>query len=236
MDTPGLVKITDVVNSYINETGESTDNFFRYLQIVIEGLTSLNIKNTIGFKVYFTSVNSNNIIHFPSDMIKYSRIGILKDGLIYTLTKTNNLALPNGDICGVEVVADDNLNTLFLPSQLNYAQGGGYNLAAYRIDDLGRRIIFKGSLTGETVVIEYKSSGVNLSGETYIPVIIIPVLKEYLNLTITKRNKNASLGEKQQANLYFINARNDYVKTKHAFNMTEFLDAIYSGYSQGVKR
>lgn len=236
MDTPGLVKVTEIVESYLNELGENTDNFMRYLQIAIEGITQLSTKNTYGVKAYFTSVSSNNIIHLPSDYITYNRIGLVRNGLIYTLTKNKDISLSDGDIAGVEVVSDENLNTLYIPSALNYAEHGAYNFATYRIDEKGRRIIFRGNLTGETIVIEYKSSGINLMGDTYVPVTMVPVAKEYLNMTITKRNKNISQAEKQASKIDFINAKNDYIKAKHTFSVDDFMDAVYSGYSQGTKR
>lgn len=235
MDTPGLVKLTDVVHSYLNETDQDVDSFFRYLQIVVEGLTSLNVKTSYGAKMYFTTP-VNNIVYFPADCIMISMIGILVDGTIYSLTNDRNMALPDGDICGVEVLSDTNTNALMMPTTLNYAKGGGYNFVTYNIDKLNRRIIFQGNLADYQVVVVYKTSGVNLSGETYIPVNVVPVLKEYLNWTLTKRNPNAPSVAKRDAKIEYINARNDYVKQMHPFSVNDFLDAIYSGYGQGVKR
>jgi hypothetical protein len=236
VDSNAQIKLGDVVHSYLNENGEAIDNFFRYLQIVIEGLTQLNVKTSYGVKVYFTEVNSVNIVDYPADLIQISRIGVVKEGVIWSLTQNDSIALPNGDVCGVEVVSDVNLSERHIPTSLNYAKGGGYNFADYRIDHLNRRIVFIGALTNETIVIEYKSSGISMDGDTFLPVSLLPVLKEYLNWTLTKRNKQAPQAEKQRARIDYINARNDYVKTKHAFSMDDLLDAVYSGIGQGVKR
>jgi len=236
MDSSGQIKISDVVHSYMNENGEPIDQFYRYLQIVIEGLTQLNVKTSYGVRVYFTTVNDINVVEFPADLVKLTRVGILQDGMIWTLTKNDEIALPNGEICGVEVLVDDNLKDNPLPTSLNYAKGGSYNVADYRIDNLNRRIIFKGRLRSETIVLEYKSSGVNMDGDTYLPITTLPVLKEYLNWTLTKRRKDAPQSEKQRARIDYVNAKKDYVKSRHPFNLDDVLDAIYSGIGQGVKR
>lgn len=236
MDSSGQIKVHDIVHSYMNENAEPIDQFFRYLQIVIEGLTQLNIKTSYGIKVFFTSVNDINVVHFPSDLISLSRVGILYNGTIWPLTKNDMISLPDGDICGVEVVSDVNLNERAIPTSLNYAKGGAYNIGDYKIDHRDRRIIFKGNLRDETIILEYKSSGVSLDGETYLPISLLPVLKEYLHWTLIKRKKDVPNVEKQRAKIDYINARNDFVKAKHSFSLADVLDAIYSGIGQGVKR
>ena len=75
-----------------------------------------------------------------------------------------------------------------------------------------------------------------MSGETFIPVLLVPVLKSYLNHTLTKRDKRASAVAKQEAKFEWHNARRRYIKIKNPFNRFDVMDAINSGYSQGVKR
>jgi hypothetical protein len=234
MDSPAIVKISNVVMSYLNEIGQGTDDFFRLLQIVTEGLsTELNVTHAYSIKAYFTTVSSVNTVDFPSDLIKLSRVGILIDGLVYTLTKNNNIALNQGDICGVEMVADENLDAQRMPTTLNYARGGGFNIASYTVND--RTVIFKGSLADQTIVLEYKSSGINMSGETFIPTLLIPPLKEYLNWRLTKADKSASQLSKFEAKKEFYRVKREYIKRKNPFNMHDVLDVINSGRGQSSK-
>jgi hypothetical protein len=233
MDTNALIKISNVVTSYLNETNEGVDEYFRYMQIIIEGASKINATHAHTLKVYFTSVNEVNIAELPADCLKVSKVGIVIDGTIYSLTKNDNIALNDSETCGIQIVSDSNLDSQRMPTTLNYSQGGGFNIATYRVND--RAIIFKGSISDYVVAIEYKSSGISLDGETFVPVIMLDVLKEYLNYTLVKRDKKASQASKYEAKIQFINERRDYIKKKNPFTRFDVLDAINSGKGQGVK-
>ena len=236
MDTHGLVKIDHVVLSFLNERNEGFENYMRYKQIVIEGLTQeLGVSHSEGVKVYYAIVNEVNNVHLPADYITYSRIGIVVNGQIHTLTHNNNLVMPEKVVCGVEEVNRDLLNKLNLPSVLNYAKGGGYNVGEFRVDDRGRVIRFRGALAGQLVVVEYKSSGVSLDSETFIPVMMIPPLKEYLEYTLVKRDREMPESKVARCRSQFLHARMQYIKKKNPFNIYDILDVINQGRSQSVK-
>jgi hypothetical protein len=236
MDTSALVKIDNVVYSFLNEKDEGLENFLRYKQIVIEGFTQeFSVKNGEGVKVYYGTVDAVNNFFIPSDCINISRAGIISNGQIHTFVKNDNLAMPDGLVCGVEVVNSDLLRGLTPPQGFNYAKGGGYDIGEYRVDMRNRVIRFRGNLAGQIMALEYRSSGISLEGESYIPVTIIPALKEYLEWVLLKRNLDSNLGRVQMAHRNYVNAKKRYILTKNSFSMRELLDAINRGKSQGVK-
>lgn len=236
MDTSGLVKIDDIVRSYLNETGVGLENYWPIKQIVIEGLTNeLNVSHSDGIKVFYGQVNAVNILQLPGDFIKHTRIGVVLNGQVYTLTKNDNINLPDGEICGVEQVNADLLKELHIPVALNYAKGGAYNFGEFRVDDAAKRIVFRGSLQGEIMVVEYRSSGISLEGETYVSVLAVPVLKEYVDYTLIKRRNDVSEARVRRSMVQFIDAKRKFIKRKNPFNYMDVLDAINYGRSQGVK-
>jgi len=236
MDTPSLVKIDQVVLSFLNEKEEGFENYMRYKQIVIEGLTQeLGVSHTEGIKVYYAVVDEVNNVYLPQDYIRYSRIGIIMNGQIYTLTKNDNILIPEGKVCGVEEVNADLLTKLNLPHALNYAKGGGYNVGEFRVDERERVIRFRGSLAGQVIVVEYRSSGVSLDTETYIPIMVVPVLKEYLEYTLMKRNPDVPESKVYRYRQQYLEARRQYIKRKNPFNMYDVMDVIDRGKTQGVK-
>lgn len=236
MDTPALVKIDQVVLSFLNEKDEGFENYMRYKQIIIEGLTQeLGVSHNEGIRVYYAVVDDVNSVLLPPDFIKESRIGIVVNGQVYTLTQNTGITFPGGQVCGVDEVNPDLLKTLNLPSSLNYAKGGGYNIGEFRVDRRERVIRFRGNLKGEVIVVEYKSSGVSLDSETYIPTMVVPVLKEYLEYTLMKRSIDVPENKVARYRKQYLEAKAYYIKRKNPFNYMDVLDVINRGKTQGVK-
>ena len=236
MDTHGLVKIDHVVLSFLNERNEGFENYMRYKQIVIEGLTqALGVSHSEGTKIYYSVVNVVDNVYLPADYITYSRIGIVINGQIHTLTRNDRLVMPEKVVCGVEEVNRDLLEKLNLPLKLNYAKGGGYNVGEFRVDDRERVIRFRGALAGKLVVVEYKSSGISLDSQTFIPVMMIPTLKEYLEYTLIKRDRDVPEVKVERCRRQYLEAKRQYIKRKNPFNIYDILDVINQGRSQGVK-
>jgi hypothetical protein len=118
---------------------------------------------------------------------------------------------------------------------LNYAKGGGYNVGEFRVDDRERVIRFRGALAGKLVVVEYKSSGISLDSQTFIPVMMIPTLKEYLEYTLIKRDRDVPEVKVERCRRQYLEAKRQYIKRKNPFNIYDILDVINQGRSQGVK-
>lgn len=236
MDTSAVIKIEQAVKSYCNELGDfNHDQYDRYLQIVIEGYTELNIQHIFTYQPVYLTVNEANLAKMPSDMIDYYLIGLVEEGKIWELTRNEQIAIPKSEVCGIEVSNSDLLSAIDTPDTAVYNSKGTWNIGKYKIDKKRRLIIFEGSMAGQTIYMEYISSGVSLTGNTFVPVEILPMLKAYLNWVITERDKKISLGEKERSLRLFRRAEIRWAERMNNFTLQEAIDAIRSGYSFGPK-
>ena len=237
MDTPAYITIEHCVLSYLNETGEySLDDYDRFVQIVLEGYSDLNMNHVYAWNHKKIPVNSVGQVKFPSDLIRYHRIGIVEDGKIWTLTKNDDIAIPVDEVCGFNVGDPDNLKEINQPNWHDPTQAGGWNFGKYRIDLKNRMVILDGDLSGYEIAFEYTSTGVSLEDQTFVPRDMLNVLKKYLNSIIKEANGQLAENKKERAHWQFYWARRDFINKRNAFTYDELLDAIRSGYSMGVKR
>lgn len=239
--TPALITIEEVAASYANSKGEyGKHNVYRYLQILLEGYSELNIFDTIAKINWFAGrVNDQGVIDWPVDMIDYVRIGTPIDGTIYTLTRNDSINMPIGMECG-EVTGLDNPSQYpaYTPAYWNwtttdYSTTGGKNFAYYRADKANRRFVFMGDCTSRDIVIEYVSTGVNLSGKTWIPREYLQLLKLYLNwqLKFYSDDRNVEYAARE-----FAIEQSKMKKFQWAFRPDEFLDMVRSTFTRAMKR
>jgi len=240
MDTPALIQIDNIAASYANSKGEYGKNQrYRYLQIILEGYTHWNVFNSAKKVNWYAGlIDSHGVIDWPSDMYDYIRIGTPINGQLYTLTKNDNLDMPIGMECGQLTGMDLTQQLSGEPLYWNwcvvdYAATGGHNFAFYRSDKDNRRTVFNGDCLGRLIVIEYVSSGVSLSGETFIPAELNQLLKLYLNWQIKfyADDKNAEYAARE----YGI--EKDRLRNyQWPFRSDEFLDMIRSNFTRAIKR
>jgi len=236
-NTNAMVSMDYIVRSYMNERDDfNMDHFERFLQIVREGITEMNIFRLRSIKPYYTTVSAVNIASLPPDYIDYCRIGMVFDGKVWELGYNKDINIPRNEVCGVEGANPDNLSAIPSPYWNEPTYGGGYNIGKYRIDEQRRVIIFDGDMASKEIVIEYISSGVSITGKTYVPRQIIPSIKGYLNWILKERNDKVNMGEKIRAEQLYhreIIKLNSFI---NGFTAKEFMDLLRSGYTRGVKR
>ena len=237
IDLNAFVQLDYVVRSYMNERADfNMDNFERYLQIIREGYMTLNIHRIRTIKPYYTTVNEVNQAALPPDYIDYSRIGIIYDGKIWELGYNGDINLPRNEMCGVEYANPDNLSAIPVPYYFEATYGGGYNVGKYRIDDIRRIIQFDGDMASKEICIEYVSTGISITGKTYIPRVVVPVLKAYLNWILKERDDKVGIGGGVRAEQLYNRAPVELNAFKNKFTMREFMDALRSGYTRGIKK
>ena len=237
MDTSGWITIEQIVNSYLNEKGDyDLDQYERYCQIVIEGITDLNMYYFYKINPFIATVNDIGMIKLPADYIDYARVGRVANGKVEPLGRNNELALPYKTQCGIEVAYENVPDSIEFPVWTDYTQGGGWRYGEFRIDKLKRTITFLHSqMRGTEIYIEYISSGISLTGLTMVDRPMGVVIKEYLNHILTDRS-NAPAGEKQRTYYMFGEKLRRYKRSKQKVTASELLDAIRSGYTMGPKR
>lgn len=239
-DTHALTTVEKIAASYANSKGDySKAQLYRHMQIILEGYQQWNIFNsTKKISWYAGEVDSTGCIDYPIDMFDYIRIATPVNGLLVTLTRNDNLDMPIGldcgEVTGLDVSTSLGTDPLYWQwSTPDYAAHGGHNFCYYRDDKANRRIVFKGDSVGRQIVIEYTSSGVSLSGETFIHAELTQYLKLYLQWQL-----KLYAGEKDTE--YFAREwaieKQRLMNYQFAFRMDEFLDMLRSNFTRAVKR
>jgi len=240
-DTNALISIEQVAASYANSKGDyGKSQLYRYLQILLEGYQEWNVFHAAAKKVswYAGIIDSTGCIDYPVDMYDYIRIATPINGQLVTLTRNDNLEIPIGLECGEVTGVDISATLSGQPllwnwTTVDYAATGGWNFLYYRDDKQNRRIVFKGDSVGREIIIEYISSGVSLSGETFIPAELTQYLKLYLNwqLKLYSDDKNVEYHARE-----FAIQKQKMLNFGWAFRPDEFLDMIRSTFTRAIKR
>lgn len=246
--------IQTVVRSYMNRKGEKAlTNFQRYLQIAIEGYSSIGIFEGNVVEVAYLTVNQEtNTVQLPVDFITYFKIGVNINGRLWTLTKNDDMVpLRPETICAapIETVAtstDIDYSLLggyyFAPHyryggyvDTLYGLSGGFNTAYYKVDYKNMVIQFQGYVPNGEIILEYQSSNVS-SGSMLIPRQATPAVRSYLDWACILHDPRVPMNEKlnferlHNIDLYELKLLNC------SFSLDEFLDNQYASYSQSIKR
>lgn len=238
MDTNAFVPISTVVHSFLNATGiYSKSNYKRFLRIVAENYTDLNINSTSLFKTAILTIDSNNSIPWPSDFVDYVRIGVLNGGKIYTLTKNEAIVGNLVMSCGEEIGSADLSDAISEDWSVGFGINSGTNFIYYRSDKETRRIIFDGDGIGREIVLQYISSGVSADGQTMIPVAMVKLMRKYLHWVYMDYDmtKKFSQGEIERARRDFYIFKDEYERLDLSFTADEFIDALRQGYKNVLK-
>jgi hypothetical protein len=234
----------------------SMTKYEKFLQYCIDGYMDLNLFTMQSVKVAYLTVKDNKTADLPSDYIKYTKIGFNNRGSFEVLGLNDDLMLTRSkDDCGNPV--NDNVNgcendTLLFPSYGYYfaphyrngqfvgelyAGAGSYTgNGMYRIDHNMRQIAFSSDLAADTIILEYKSSGVSGDGSTFIPRQCAPALIAFIHWKRREYNDKVAQSEKERLkNNYYI----EFEKLRDlefSFTIEEYLDARRSTYAMIPKR
>jgi len=237
MDTKAFLTLKQIVSSYLNEKGIYTkENVMRYLILVKEGYTEINIYNTSFFTTYKTVVNVANMIYMPDDMIDYLRILVIENGELWELGRNDDIAFSTLGTCLIDVAEQSNLNATRDIPAFGYGVSGGYNVGNYRVDKHARTITFEGYMVNKDVIIEYSSSGVSMSAETYVPVALSPVLKNYIDKIVAVRDDTMPEYKVKSKEVRFSHSLRKYVRQEKMPTPQELMDVFRSAYALSPKR
>jgi hypothetical protein len=238
----------------LNDLRDYSMRDYKYIaQLVINGWGDMNIYHTESVRVKYLTPNEANIVKFPNDYIRYTKIGINVNGTIWTLTLNRNMVLPQGQECGVDI--NNTKNGLQFISSVNspvggfyfvdhwkrgqyvgglYGVGGGINTAYYNIDEANRQIVLSNKLPRNELIVEYISNG--LSENTIIPYQAVKVVINYVHWQRIEFDPRVPMSEKQRKKDLYEESVMEYRDLQLMFTMNEFLDSLYSSYIQAPKR
>lgn len=246
--TTGIVNIRYVVMSILNRMNDySMRNYKRIAQIVIEGFTDLNMYHTTNIEVVYLYMDSAKLVSVPADFIDWLKVGMPIGGKLVTLTKDDNILLPRKftdgkDVGNVDATLTGKV-TYFASHFKNgkfvgglYGLRGGINRAYFRYDKEKRQMIFAGDVPLSEIVLEYVSSGVNLSSSTIIPRQAVKVLRNWTFWQLAEHDSTVTLGEKDRKMKIYEGDVSELRALEHTPTMDEYRDAMYKTIKQTPKR
>jgi hypothetical protein len=210
--------------------GATDENHKRYFQWISRGYKQLRLFKLPLDKAETLTVQTTGIrcVILPKDYVSFVSIGKVYNNHFHKFSLKADIVPNTTENCGV-ITQTNTLPTY--PIAGAYAQGGGLNNWYYRLDEENNRILIAGNILTEATLF-YKSTGVNLTGETLIPVIAEEALiawthyQEALNekdrgmIAIRKQVFDGEITNLQLAN----------------WNQDAMTEAVYSTIYQGVKR
>lgn len=229
-----MITLQEVVANAFNDKDISLSKWSKYLQWAIRGYRSLNGNFAVSVRIKKFTISPTNTIACPVDYVTYKRIGVLIDNEIYTLSENPNLGISFDIVAGAETMpsglTDSKFTDLF---QWVNAPQGTYNIGFYREDVENRRIVFQGSLTDYTIVMEYVSNGITPDKPIFIPEYCLEPLIAFLHWQdeLSKDNYNAA----RERERIYNDKLDEMTDIKWSFTPDEFMDALRSGYTQNVK-
>lgn len=256
-DTKGYVNLDYVVKSIMIDLKQSTfHNYQTFLHLAAEGFTELNMYITPNIKVEYLPISEAFTANLPEDFIDYTKVGILINGKVWTLTHNKTIALPRiVDPCGKTManVSQCSLNDssfnfpnwgFYFANHFRNGQyvgelfglGGGFNFADFRIDHERRQIALSSSTPKTELILEYISSGIKADGSTVVPRVAVKTIKEYVHWKRVEYDIKVPMNERKNREQQYYIMYDKLLFFENSFTMSEYLDNSYKHSKSSPKR
>ena len=223
-ETSGLKTLDQVVEEFLFKTKKPKDEYFRFYQFAIDGIRKMRMLHMKGVTKWARlNISALGTIAMPSDYVSFIGVVVPISGQFWYLTEKNNIVITT---TGGALDSDEGEGVDISDSYyMGYPATGGINREGYfKIDEPNRRIWIN-SADRTDVVLLYNSSGVNLTGATYVPQRAVEALHTFM------LNKDAMYtGDANMASFYALELSKaiDELKYVEAPSAMEFRDVLYS--------
>lgn len=177
-----IIEINKLVDTYLLKKRLPQDDFFMYLQHACDCFRKINIRHSNDVITAKVSVSALGIIEWPSDMINYGALFVPIEGEWWSFTKKGRKVMTTTMTNGVEG-QDSNMGEgvdVLDDTYTGIGGRGGVNAYYVNVDEKNRRLFCDG-FKSDTAVLQYSSSGLVVSGSTYVPTKCISVIDSYLD-------------------------------------------------------
>jgi len=223
-ETNGLKSLEQVVNEFLFKTKKPKDEYFRFFQFAIDGTREMRMLHMKGVAKWVKlNISANGTIAMPTDYVSFIGVVVPIEGQFWYLTEKENLVITTtgGVIDPTEGEGVDINDSYYL----GYPGSGGINREGYfKIDERNRRIWIN-STDRTDVTLLYNSSGVNLTGTTYVPQRAVAPIHTFMLA------KDAMFtGDANMASYYALELTKaiDILKYVEAPSAIEIRDVLYS--------
>ena len=252
-----------VVSSVMTDIGVSDEkHYVRFLKWAVDGYRKMNLHGLLPTirSIELEIDKSTNSANLPDDYIEYLKIGVCRNGYMYNFDYNSKICLPRdgeshcpceatviettlNDTTGVYL--DYNTTWDFYNPRVNngiytagfYGVGAGFYGGGYRIDEHSGKIIFDSYVDLDSVIMEYRSTGVSDDGTAFVPDGAIEALTAWVNYqrcTFSKDPSDKGLVQLFKAN--FENAAMSLNMRNNSQTPQFWTELMRSGIHQAVKR
>lgn len=229
----GLLTVKQIILDLLYKMKLSKSEYHYMFNMFLDAHKELQMYHVSTFEEQFIDINENHYVVLPADYLGFVSVGIMMYGRLYTFSYDNELKKlvteQDGEII-VDTDAGDNVvkNTLYLQ---NYASPG-LNDYKFILDEPNNRIILNGYV-GTQVILRYKSTGINISGETYIRKKYKDVLQACMRhlYSVNNNEKDNIIGRNYE--LYMTEIYK--IGMFESSSVDELYDAYYESSSQVLK-
>lgn len=223
----GYTTLDQIVREACMESDDhGMHNYSKFMLWAMEGLQEMRIDDFQEIKSILVTTSTIATIPFPVDMVKWTKIGEVSGDRVKVFTINNSIMLNHQTDCGVEQnnakykaatyldINRENNEALdgyyfygYGTSGAIYGYGNGtQGDGQFREDKSRREFQFSSQYASKPIVLEYVSTGLNPSGQSYIEESIRKAVKEYIFWWKTERDRSASGGEKDRAKYLYDQA------------------------------
>lgn len=234
--TTAYREIGKYVDSYLVKKKLPQDDYFTLLLHACDCLRKINTHHSNKVVTTKVAVSSLGIVEMPSDMIGFGCLYVAINGEAWSFTKKSKKVMTTTTTAGVEVQDTKFGEGVDVKNDRYWGLGGkgGVNSYYFNIDWAARRIFCDG-FKSDTAVLVYTSSGLVVSGVTYIDSQCEIVIDKYLDLQreiIVPR----SISILDRLEQYYKDELFDMRKLNFFPSRDEIADAWDSSSTQGILR
>ena len=177
-----VTEIGKIVDKYLLKYVLPQDNYFTYLQHACDCFREINLRHSNNVVTTKIAVSSLGIIEMPTDMIGFGHVFIPINGEWWSFTKKPRKVTTTTTTLGAEGQDADMGEGVDVQDDVYYGIGGkgGVNDYYFTIDWSARRLFCDG-FKSDVAVLQYTSSGLVVSGSTFVPSECETVIDAYLN-------------------------------------------------------
>ncbi len=236
MNTSALATIKEIADGILFKSGITEAKGALIDQFTRDGYRELNITATNdGQVIGLFTMNTNLIIPFPDDLIELNDIFVPRDNQVWSLTRRTLIPKITVVENGSNIIPEDWGGGDDIPhGEGTYyeTKGGRNDLGYYDVDYVNRRILFR-NMDRSEVMLDYSSTGISKTQETYIPIAAKSALENYVMRELSAFDVIPA----NRYSLYESRYQKELSKLRMmSFNFTAFTDATYETICTSVQR
>jgi hypothetical protein len=236
MATNALIPVEEAVTRFLLKYKKPTEDFVSYLEHAGNALREFMIYDSKEYRTVKISVSALGIIEMPVDMIGFKEVAVAKNGEWWAMTEKPDMVNTTTTTAGIEghsttfgegvAIRNGKTDT--------YGAKGAINQYYFMLDWKARRIFLDGIIS-DTVLLKYISSGIEISGTTYMPDMFTNTLDAYLLWKETYWMRDL-VRERMPRQQDYVNERLRLRNYINSLTAKQWYDLIWGSFTQTPKR